>query len=185
MSRPEWGGQILLCGSCNLGFALVAYTKSDFELLRYTRANNNECFMTTDSPSRQHELFEPQHDGRFAPAKVSKILEEGAALFQQTASRPQPIAAASIFLEVVFLNVDFPFDGRDAVEDPLSDALEQASLGEVTGGGCGSETCNVDIEVVDLERGLSLIRSTLLGLGCPNSTVINQYQPTHVVHSLS
>jgi hypothetical protein len=88
------------------------------------------------------------------------------------------------FLEIVFKNADFPFDGRDAVEDPLADALEEAGIGEVTGGGGGSETCNIDVEVTDLEKGLEIIRQTLRELGCPASTEIHQHQPQHIVHKL-
>jgi hypothetical protein len=89
-----------------------------------------------------------------------------------------------IFLEIVFKNADFPFEGRDEVEDPLFDALEEAAVGEVTGGGGGSETCNIDVEVTDLQRGLEVIRTTLRGLGCPASTEIHQHQPQHTIHRL-
>ncbi len=88
------------------------------------------------------------------------------------------------FLEVVFKNADFPFGGRDAVEEPLADALEEAGIGEVTGGGGGPETCNIDVEVSDLEKGLAIIRSTLSELGCPTSTEIHQHKPQHIIHRL-
>ena len=88
------------------------------------------------------------------------------------------------FLEIVFKNADFPFDGRDEVEDPLADALEKAGVGEVTGGGGGSGTCNIDVEVTDLEKGLAVIRGTLRELGCPASTEIHQHKPQHIIHRL-
>jgi hypothetical protein len=88
------------------------------------------------------------------------------------------------FLEIVFKNTDFPFAGRDAVEDPLTEALKEAGVGEVTGGGSGPQTCNIDVEITDLERGLAVIRRTLSDLGCPASTEIHQQQPQHIIHKL-
>jgi hypothetical protein len=89
-----------------------------------------------------------------------------------------------VFLEIVFKNTDFPFAGRDEVEDPLSDSLGAADVGEVTGGGGGPETCAIEVEVTDLEKGLEIIRRTLRELGCPASTEIHQHQPQHIVHKL-
>lgn len=94
------------------------------------------------------------------------------------------IISEPVFLEIIFKNADFPFAGRDVVEDPLSDALEHAGIGEVTGGGGGSETSNIDVELANLERGLEVIRRTLRELGCPESTEIRQYQPQRVIHRL-
>lgn len=82
-----------------------------------------------------------------------------------------------IFLEIVLQKSDFIFEGRDGIEDPLEEALQAAGLGQVTGGGSGTETCNVDVEVNDLKSGLVLIRRTLQQLGVAKSTVINQYEP--------
>jgi hypothetical protein len=41
------------------------------------------------------------------------------------------------FLEIVLESKDFTLDSRDAVEDPLHDALTAAGIGEVTGAGGG------------------------------------------------
>jgi hypothetical protein len=88
------------------------------------------------------------------------------------------------FLEVVLLASDFVHGGRDEIEDPLQEALEAAGLGEVTGGGTGMGVANIDVEVVDLERGLALVRQVLQQLGVAPSTVINQYEPTRIKHSV-
>ena len=88
------------------------------------------------------------------------------------------------FLEVVMQASDFTFGGRDEVEDPLSEALEEAGLGEVTGGGTGMGICNIDIEVTDLDAGLALVRRILSSLGVAKSTVINQYEPAKIQHSV-
>lgn len=85
-------------------------------------------------------------------------------------------------LEVVLLAADFAHGGRDEIEDPLHEALEAAGLGEVTGGGTGMGVANIDIEVVDLERGLALVRQVLQQLGVAPSTVIKQYEPTGIRH---
>ena len=90
--------------------------------------------------------------------------------------------AETHFLEVVFLNSDFTFEGRDEIEDPLDEALAGAGMGEVTGGGTGAGESNIDVEVADLGEGLALIRRVLQGLGVARSTVINQYEPERVTH---
>jgi hypothetical protein len=90
--------------------------------------------------------------------------------------------SSRIFLEIVFMADDFVHGGRDEVEDPLQEALEASGLGEVTGGGSGMGKANIDIEVTDLDDGLSLVRSVLQGLGVAQSTVINQYEPVRSAH---
>jgi hypothetical protein len=90
----------------------------------------------------------------------------------------------AVFLEIVLKSDDFTLGGRDEIEDPLNDALQAAALGEVTGGGTGMGSSNIDVEVSDLEAGLELIRSVLSGLGVARSTVINQYEPIRVKHAV-
>jgi hypothetical protein len=88
------------------------------------------------------------------------------------------------FLEIVLKSEDFTFDGRDAVEDPLDEALQAARLGEVTGGGSGSGSSNIDVELRDLERGLPIVRRVLQELGVARSTVIIERTPGQVVHNV-
>ena len=88
------------------------------------------------------------------------------------------------FLEIVLKSEDFALDGRDAVEDPLDEALQATQPGEVTGGGSGSGSSNIDVEVEDLERGLQVVRRVLSELGVGPSTVIIQRTPEHVVHKV-
>ena len=87
-----------------------------------------------------------------------------------------------VFLEVIFQSADFRFAGRDEVEDPLDEALQAAGFGEVTGGGTGSDSSNIDIELTDAARGLPLVRRVLQELGVASSTVIIQRTPEHIVH---
>lgn len=57
-------------------------------------------------------------------------------------------------------------DGRDELEDPLQEALVQAGLGEITGGGGGLGMATIDIEVSGaLDVATTLIRDTLQQLG--------------------
>ncbi|RYG57310.1 hypothetical protein EON80_28405 [bacterium] len=77
--------------------------------------------------------------------------------------------------EIVFQNADFEFEGRDDVEEPLEEALSDAELGEVTGGGSGPDTTNIDVEVTELEAGLALVRKVLLEIGAAKSTEIQYH----------
>ena len=92
--------------------------------------------------------------------------------------------AGNIFLEVVFRSDDFPFAGRDIPEDALLEALHEAGIGDVTGGGGCPQFSNIDIEVTDFERGLAVIRKTLKKIGAPVSTEIHRYRPEHVIYRL-
>lgn len=70
--------------------------------------------------------------------------------------------------------------GRDALEDPLEAAMDDSKLGMVTGGGSGSKTAMIEVELFDAEKlgeGLALIRRTLIDCRAPASTVIKQLEP--------
>ena len=89
------------------------------------------------------------------------------------------------FLEIVFgPSDDTTYLGRDEIEEPLHEALVQAGLGEVTGGGTGTDCSMIDVEVSDPVKGLALLRKILVGLNVPRDTVINQYQPQKVAHKV-
>jgi hypothetical protein len=88
------------------------------------------------------------------------------------------------FFEIILLSADFTFGGRDEIDDPLNDALRNAGLGEVTGGGTGMGKSNIDVEVTDANRGLSLIREVLQELGVAPSAVIRQSGSPSVEHSV-
>lgn len=66
-------------------------------------------------------------------------------------------------------------DGRDEIEDALSEALVGAGLGQVTGGGGGSGLAMIDIEVdaEEIDASLAFIVETLRKLGAPAGTVVN------------
>ncbi len=63
----------------------------------------------------------------------------------------------TVFLEIVLKSADFTHGGRDEIEDPLGEALAALELGEVTGGGTGLGTSNIDVEVSDVDAGLRTI----------------------------
>jgi hypothetical protein len=83
-----------------------------------------------------------------------------------------------------------PLDRGDLYEDPLQDALSEADLGEITGGGSqlgdGNSIayCGLDVVVTDRDRGLALIRETMQRLGAPPDTVIEEYLPTYREHPI-
>jgi hypothetical protein len=83
---------------------------------------------------------------------------------------------APAFLEIVLESTDFTLESRDAVEDPLHEALTEAGIGEVTGAGGGMGKSNIDVEVTDLEVGLAVVRRVLGDLKVAASTVIYAHQ---------
>jgi hypothetical protein len=86
------------------------------------------------------------------------------------------------FLEIVLRADESMSDSRDEIEDTLTEALEQAGVGEITGGGSGLDLSNLDVEVSGIEQGLSVIRHVLRELRVGPSTVIKQYRPVQVTH---
>jgi mevalonate kinase len=96
---------------------------------------------------------------------------------------------ATVFLEVVLVAQDMQANGllsRDEVEDPLSAALEGASLGEVTGGGGGCGVYVIDVEVPEeqFEEALSEMRAALRAVKAPPSTEIRRHSPRETTYRL-
>jgi hypothetical protein len=94
------------------------------------------------------------------------------------------VDGSTTFLEIVLRAAEFTHGGRDEIEDPLDDALRQAGIGEVTGGGTGMGIANIDVEVRDVQAGLALVRRVLQALGVARSTVIKQYDPVRAEHQV-
>jgi len=86
------------------------------------------------------------------------------------------------FFEIILQSADFTFGGRDEIEDPLDEALQRSGLGEVTGGGSGMGVANIDVEVIEAERGLALIRDVLRELGVAPNTIIRQDGSQSIEH---
>jgi hypothetical protein len=70
--------------------------------------------------------------------------------------------------------------------DGRSDAaLQEASLGSVTGGGSQMgggtrvEYCGLDVAVSARTRGLELIRRVMQSVGCPQTAVIEEFSPDY------
>jgi hypothetical protein len=76
-----------------------------------------------------------------------------------------------------------PLERGELFEDPLQEALAEAALGEVTGGGSqlaednSIAYCGIDVVVNDRSRGLDLIRRTMKRLQAPRGTIIEEFIP--------
>jgi len=101
----------------------------------------------------------------------------------QAKASPEPAAASTTFVFVKIPESIMPIARGDKYEDPLDASLQQAGLGEVTGGGSqlgdpnpdGSahiDWVGIDVELVDLETGLPFLKQELLRLGAPESTTL-------------
>src|SRR5689334_9721944 len=85
-----------------------------------------------------------------------------------------------VFIEVVLITQEAHaagIDGRDEVDDRLTELLEPDALGEVTGGGGGLGRWVVDVEIPDeqFDRALGVIRKGLSELRVPASTLIKRH----------
>lgn len=69
-----------------------------------------------------------------------------------------------------------PFERGDLFEDPLTEALEESGLGEVTGAGTAQadsgevEYCGLDIEMFDIEKAPAFICRFLISRGAPKGS---------------
>lgn len=83
-----------------------------------------------------------------------------------------------------------PLEREDKYEAPLTAALTEAGLGEVTGGGQqlgeddSIEYCGVDVILSDRTRGLAFLRQELRRQGAPVETVIEEFLPEFQEHRL-
>ncbi len=71
-----------------------------------------------------------------------------------------------------------PIDRGERFEDPLQETLEGTDVAEVTGGGTLQAKsgeivyCGIDVDLYDLEQAISLICTTLEGLGAPKGSAL-------------
>ena len=84
----------------------------------------------------------------------------------------------------VFVKINesiMPIERGHKYEDPLDEALKKAKLGEVTGGGSSLskerkiEWVGVDVDLVDLDKGLPFLKRKLIELGAPKGSTL-KYQ---------
>jgi len=91
---------------------------------------------------------------------------------------------SDILIEVLFRGdslAEAGYESRDEMDEALADALEEADIGRVSGGGGGVLGVNIDIDIFeeeDFEAGLALIRSVLLRMNAPQSTEIVKHSKT-------
>ena len=96
----------------------------------------------------------------------------------------------STFLEIVVKTSDLTdaVPSRDAIEESLHEALTEAKLGEVTGGGAGSGVVTLDVEIwqeAHVQGALAVIRHVLRELKAPSSTLINRYTPKKISYTVT
>lgn len=105
--------------------------------------------------------------------------------------------AAGVFVFVKIPESLTPIERGEKYEDPLDAALKREQLGEITGGGSQLsepdakekrtvEWVGLDVELVDLERGIPLLKQELLRLGAPAGTTLEfKRAGSQVIESIS
>src|SRR5262245_1644734 len=100
------------------------------------------------------------------------------------------VNVAGVFLEIIFDAADLAesgIEGRDEIEDPLEERLSDLDLGEVSGGGSGSGSVIIDVEINDeqeLDKALSVICQVLRKQHVPPSTVITRHKPRKINYQI-
>ena len=74
--------------------------------------------------------------------------------------------------ELLIPDHDFAFDTVSDVEEPLDQALLEARVGEVTGGGIGSGWYRIEMAIERPAEALEVIRRLAARLGLPASTLL-------------
>jgi hypothetical protein len=92
-----------------------------------------------------------------------------------------------LFIYVMIPGDIQPIARGERFEDPLGAALQDAGLGEVSGGGSQLddpypdgrprvEFCGIDVDVIDMDRARSLLRQKLVELDAPSGTELHYTQ---------
>jgi hypothetical protein len=85
----------------------------------------------------------------------------------------------------------YPAERGAKYEEPIKEALREANLGRVPGGGQqlgeGNSIvyCGVDVVLTERVRGLELLRDVLVRLDAPAATVIEEFVPHFQEHPLA
>ncbi len=77
------------------------------------------------------------------------------------------------FLEIVIPGSEFPPERRHVIEEAIDAALAKGDVGEVTGGGTGESSCNIDVEADLGPTTIAELQSILRQHGAPLGTVIH------------
>ncbi len=131
---------------------------------------------------------------------LGMIAALGIAISLARGSRSAPVQADETPRVFVFVKVPeplMPIERGEKYVDPLDAALKRVELGEVTGGGSqlsepdaeGRRTVEwvgLDVELLDLDRGIPLLKRELLRLGAPAGPTLEfKRAGSHVVESIS
>lgn len=115
-------------------------------------------------------------------------------------SRSAPVQADNAARFFVFVKVPEPLTPVERGQkygDPLDEMLKREQLGEVTGGGSqlsepdaegrrSVEWVGLDVELLDLERGIPALKQELLRLGAPAGTTLEfKRAGSQIVESIS
>jgi hypothetical protein len=80
-------------------------------------------------------------------------------------------------LSITFKASAFPYGDRLEADDEIEDLLLIEGLGNVTGGGSGAGSVDIDIEVNDLVKALRILKIYLTDKGIITTTRVFQLTP--------
>jgi hypothetical protein len=90
-----------------------------------------------------------------------------------------------MMLQINFRELSDDFD-RDVIEEALNTALEQEGLGQANGcgGSVDGSSCDISVEVADIERGLQVVRQVLIPMRIAPSTTIDEVNDNYTIRAV-
>ena len=172
-------------GSCMLKFIRFHRSRDEDE-----ESEENDWMTPEEARDRADEVGDHLNVRVGEPISMSgpeflQMLEE------QSAQDPGSDEESGYSLTITMNAPIQPMERGERFEDPLVDAL--GDMGRWIGGGTSMSDvdgedavtcCDIELEVMDLEEGLKIIRKTLKKAGAPKKTTVTQYEPQKIVHQL-
>lgn len=143
-------------------------------------SNDDEIWSAAISVLRMWEneeskkLLEEMHSNPDITGETREAFQGALDIYESIARESKRPAKGKMYDLYLILNsgslAKLGFEARDQVEDPIDNALYEADLGNIVGGGGGMDKCHIEFEVTDKGKARELIERELHKLKIPTSS---------------